>query len=394
MKFLPLALLLALLPAASAQDKGKPDPAKVDEAIKKGADWLLKKYGDGTIDASTWTGPVEIVVLTLSHAGVKKDDPGFQKLLDKMLKAPLAFTYRVCVRAMALQRIDPEKYKTELMDCAQWLVDTQLYEGEWGYPGTLHDEKTHPTAQKVDPAPPPVEKDGKKLWKVARRAKFDPKVKGDMSHIQFALLGLRACMEAGIEVPKECWANALKYLLMTQRGDGGWGYYFADRKDKSSYGSMTLAGICSVAMCRYYLGVKDALKNALKDPAVTRGMAYMARRIAFDQNPEVTDSNVIDPRAWHYYYLYSLERTGIICNTEKFGAVPWYDGGAKWLLDNQRRDGSWTTGEQMAWKAVGSMETPDTCFAILFLTRSTPPLVETGGAKKPEPTPPPPPPGK
>jgi hypothetical protein len=30
------------------------------------------------------------------------------------------------------------------------------------------------------------------------------------------------------------------------------------------------------------------------------------------------------------------------------------------------------------------MLVPDTCFAILFLTRSTPPLVETGGKKKPE----------
>jgi hypothetical protein len=98
----------------------------------------------------------------------------------------------------------------------------------------------------------------------------------------------------------------------------------------------------------------------------------------------VTRSNVIDPRAWHYYYLYSIERTGIILNTEKFGDRDWYPGGANWLIKNQQPAGSWSTGVRLQWKAAGDMTTPDTCLAILFLTRSTPPLVETGGKKKPE----------
>lgn len=385
MRALTAAWIVALTVIPSeAQEGRKVDQARVDEAIKKGAEWLIKEYGS-QIDTQTWTAPIELVVLTLHHAGVKTDHPAFVTLLDKMLKSKLQYTYRVSVRAMALHRIDAKKYQDQLAECAQWLVDTQLSEGEWGYPGTLHDPKTHPGPVTIEPPVKEKDKEGKEVWRIKRRARYDPKVKGDMSHIQFALLGLRSCMEAGVEIPKEVWANALKFLLTTQRADGGWGYYFNDRKDKSSYGSMTLAGICSVAMCRYYLGVKDALKNALKDPSVLKGIAYMARRISFDENPEVKDSNVIDPRAWHYYYLYSLERTGIICNSEKFGAVEWYPGGALWLLREQKKNGSWTTGESMQWTAAGSMETPDTCFAILFLTRSTPPLVETGVKKSPEP---------
>jgi hypothetical protein len=143
---------------------------------------------------------------------------------------------------------------------------------------------------------------------------------------------------------------------------------------------LTLAGIAAVAICEYYLGTKEPLKVA----SVQRGIAWMARRMTYDENPEIIGSNVIDPKAWHYYYLYSIERTGIILNTEKFGDKEWYPGGAAWLIKNQKEDGSWTTGVRLDWKAAGDMVIPDTCLAILFLTRSTPPLVETGHKKTPE----------
>ena len=68
------------------------------------------------------------------------------------------------------------------------------------------------------------------------------------------------------------------------------------------------------------------------------------------------------------------------------GGKPWYPLGARHLIDEQKPDGSWWTGipgEQ--WKQAGDIETADTCFAILFLTRSTPRLtvpVLTGSTGK------------
>lgn len=382
-----IAFALASLSAQDSKAPPKVDPKKVDEAIDKGAAYLLKQFEEGTTDTA-WTSPIEIVVLTLHHANVKPTHPVFDKLLKALLAAKLEYTYRVALQAMALHRVDPKKYEERIAHCAQWLVETQCAEGEWGYPGTLSDEKEIPKPVTVEPPKKEVAKDApagtEPAWAIRRRKKPDARLKGDQSNAQFALLGLRACQESGVEIPKETWTEALKFQLRTQRADGGWGYYFRDMKDKTGYGSLTLAGISAVAICRFYLGVKDPSQ----DPAVKKGIAWVAKRLEFNKNPEVTGSNVIDPLAWHFYYLYSIERTAIILNLEKFGDREWYAGGARWLLLRQNTDGSWTTGLKLQWVAAGDMVVPDTCFAILFLTRSTPPLVETGGSKKPPEAPP------
>lgn len=379
-----LAVVLAFSSFTPQQDTKKLDPKKVDEAIDKGAAFLVKEYENG-ISNTSWVSPVEIVVLTLNHANVKPDNATYQKCLESMLKSKLEYTYRVSLQAMALHRIDPKKYQDRIAACAQWLVDTQCFEGEWGYPGFLTDENVHPKPVAVEP---PAKKEVPKgapegtepSWVIKRKLRPDPKIKGDQSNAQFALLGLRACQESGVQIPRETWGAARKFMLSTQRPDGGWGYYIRDMRDKTSYGSLTLAGIAAVAICEYYLGTKEPLKVA----SVQRGMGWMARRLDFDENPMVDRSHVIDPKAWHYYYLYSIERTGIILNTEKFGDREWYTGGAQWLIRNQASNGSWSTGVSLQWKAAGNMLVPDTCLAILFLTRSTPPLVETGVKKKPE----------
>jgi hypothetical protein len=382
MRRVTMPVVVLSLACLAAQDPRNPkaDPVKVNEAIDKGAAFLLKEFAGG-INNKSWTSPVELVVLTLNHANVKADNSVYVKCLEQMLAAKLEFTYRVALQAMALHRIDARKYQDRIAECAQWLVDTQCVEGEWGYPGTLMDENAHPKPVTVEPPKKETPKGGTEpKWIIRRRVPPDPKIKGDQSNAQFALLGLRACQESGVEIPKMTWAGARKFMLYTQRPDGGWGYYFKDMRDRTSYGSLTLAGIAAVAICEYYLGTKEPLKVA----SVQKGIRWMAQRMDFAENPEVTRSNVIDPKAWHYYYLYSIERTGIILNTEKFGDREWYPGGANWLIKNQQPAGSWHTGVSLQWKAAGSMVVPDTCLAILFLTRSTPPLVETGHKKKPE----------
>ena len=71
---------------------------------------------------------------------------------------------------------------------------------------------------------------------------------------------------------------------------------------------------------------------------------------------------------WHIYYLYGLERIGMLYGTDRIGSHDWYDEGAAWLIKHQADNGSWRN-------------VPDTCFAILFLRRATAPLpgVATGG---------------
>jgi hypothetical protein len=374
-----------VLLAFAAQDL---DQSKVDEAISKGAGFLLKKYAKG-FNENAWNSSLELVMLTLAHAKVDPEDEVFKKGLAQLESTKLQYTYRVAALAMALQKIDPKKYQERIAHCAQWLVDTQLPEGEWGYPDTLKTPEETPKPVEVDAPKPPKEttrKDDKPgATQAAVVIKRSPmtrtlnlKARGDISNAQFAVLGLKACADAGMEIPKITWEGALRYFLKTQNQDGGWGYYFNGMKDKS-YASMTSAGVCSVAICRAGLGLKEPLKVQ----PVQAGLIWLGQNFKADENAFATKSHVADPERWLYYYLYSIERAGRIAGVEELGRKKWYPIGAQFLLTKQKADGSWYTGiEGVQWKGAGDIETADTCFAILFLTKATPPLTISEDTRK------------
>lgn len=370
MRILPVLLFLLALPA-SAPAQQAVDPGEVDLAVGRAAAFLLKKYEKG-FDPRGWNSSLELVMLSLSHAKVSPDDPVVQKGLRELETCRLEYTYRVAGLAMALGRIDARKYQPRIAHCAQWLVDTQLVEGEWGYPGTLNG---------ADEAPKPLEAPSPKAGTIKIRRQPNgaiPRAKGDISNTQFAILGLKACADAGIEVPKDTWVAALAYILNTQNSDGGWGYYFAGKQDSCSYAAMTCAGVASIAICRHALAAKDVSKEA----AVRAGMLWLGRTFTPEKNANVENSTTADSLRWHYYYLYSIERVGQIMKVETLGKQKWYPAGARFLLDKQKKDGSWWTGVEGEWKAAGDIETADTCFGILFLTRATPPLTATEDVKK------------
>ena len=84
------------------------------------------------------------------------------------------------------------------------------------------------------------------------------------------------------------------------------------------------------------------------------------------------------PSYWQCYHLYAVERAGRMLGFKKIGKQDWYAEGARWLLDNQKPDGSWRdAGVDTTARRPPYLDTADTCFAILFLTLATPPL--TGG---------------
>lgn len=376
-----ISLCVATSPAAAQDDV---DSAKVDAAIRGGAAFLLKKHAKG-FEPVAWNSTLELVMLTLSHAKAASDEEIFRKGLREIETCNLRYTYRVAMLAMALQRIDPVKYRDRIAHCAQWLVDTQLQRGEWGYPDTLTSLEEAPKPVEVDPPKPEKEEagaGGKRVSIAIRRPppkSLNLKARGDLSNTQFAVLGLKACADAGIEIPPATWESALRYFLQTQSQDGGWGYYFAGMKDRHSYASMTCAGVCGVAICKYGLGVPEPLR----DKAIQAGLGWLGQNFRPEENAFAKKSHVADPQRWLYYYLYSIERVGRITGVEKLGRQKWYPAGANFLLAKQRPDGSWWTevpAEQ--WTQAGDLETADTCFAILFLTKATPPLLPTVDPRK------------
>ena len=168
---------------------------------------------------------------------------------------------------------------------------------------------------------------------------------GDHSVAQFAVLGLRAAQRRGVEVPEATWRAVMKTFVEGQHNDG-WGYH----PSNSPYGSMTAAGICSIALSQW------ALKNSdpTESPEIERALDWMGKNYSVASNPKTNRHN--------WYWMYSAERTGRILDREFFGTHEWYPLGARHLVGAQQENGGWV--ERDEWIVP-------TAFALLFLTRAT-----------------------
>ena len=89
--------------------------------------------------------------------------------------------------------------------------------------------------------------------------------------------------------------------------------------------------------------------------ALRRGLAMLGREI---DRPG-------DKRPPDLYFLWSLERVGVLFNLPKIEDKDWYAWGAKALLAKQARDDSWAGSSYF-----GSSSIVDTCFALLFLKQA------------------------
>ena len=414
-----LALLLIPLSARAQEGKGfdQVDQARVSKAIADGVEYLKKTPSPGTHHEMTNTD--ELVLLTLVEARVPDEDPLVQKILAEMLKAPLERTYKVVLQAMVLEELDRVKYQDRLWQCAQFLVDNQCQNGQWGYGEPTTAANNVPTVAtkkavatgKPKPLTPPVTPEV--LAAMARGERIKPKplktmpvektkdgpAGGDNSNSQYAALGLRACHDAGIKIPEKVVTLARKWWTDTQHpGPGGEGKKDDDKKKKDAkpmvasgkgdaplppapprgwcygdvygvckggpeYAAMTAGAVGAIALCEYILG-KDGKRNE----NVRSGVAWLAANWSVTENKGPSEVEGGVPNAYLYYYLYALERLGMLYDTGKIGGHFWYPEGAKVLLDAQGKDGSWNGSRpgQPVW---------DTCFAILFLKRATRPLV-------------------
>lgn len=236
----------------------------------------------------------------------------------------------------------------------------------------------------------------------------------DLSCTQYSLLALGSCLRCGIAIPSGIIRNHVDELRKLQEKDGpeikrvlggkppkpgragktetpedrepkftratkgvkarGWAYSSAANWDKATglstaYGSMT----CSALTCLMtaldiaaQLTPEQQAKefgssvnyNSWRQNAAASfegGVAWMELRFSVTRNANYG-------RAWYYYYMYGLERVGVLCDVRYLGEHDWYAEGASALVCLQTPANDW------AGNAV------DTAFALLFLKRGTVPL--------------------
>lgn len=380
------ALLLLLLLSAATPVVAADSPTKkaderlkrlVNDAIDRGSKWLRKQQRPDGSFPSIYTrgypmGPTALSVLALLHSG---EDPngevvtaafGWIRKSHDQLGPDGLKTYSVAVTIMALAERGralskskgkfflPGKDHQWLKDLTLWIVSKQTSRGVWHYPfGGAYDH----------------------------------------SNTQYALLALKEARRVGVRVEPKVFADALAHFLRTQEkngpkvqrfeehgGDGvysrqrrrvpgvdrvrGWGYLSA----VTPTGSMTAAGVAAVAICRGEIP-GDTWKP-LREKGLTSmrdGLAWLGRRFDVRSNPRVG-------AVWHYYYLYGLERSGVLADVVYMGKHRWYAEGAKFLVDSQSPDGAWRTltgGMPGGRGGRKVLDVVDPAFALLFLVRAT-----------------------
>lgn len=382
---------------------------KVDQAIDKGVAYLKRSQGpDGVwpLHGPLMTGYSALPGLTLLECGVPADDPAVQAAAACVREhcPGLVGTYELALAVLFLDRLGDPKDHELIQQLALRIVAGQNGDGGWSYnckvlsdedykdlfaaleasrpasPGELFkpitlqrpgglglvpaDEDRPGERKEMQPARPPARRGAKRIG-ADRRGPVPPALRepleltdetpfgrSDNSNSQFAILALWAAQRHGVPLER-CLALVVKRYQATQNPDGGWGY----TAGQGSAPAMTCVGLLGMAVGHGL--ARDPAAGRTKDPMIEKGLEHLGRYIEEPQRGRGRRSNQ------SLYYLWSLERVGVLYGLPKIVDKDWYAWGAGLLVAQQHDDGSWLAGHYHA-------ATPpiNTAFALLFLKRA------------------------
>ena len=374
-----LALCLASSPARAEFDEDEakfPNEAypfefrkRVDAAIDRGAHWLLRKqkpdgFWDDRHNNSYPMGPTALATLAALKSGVPGDHPRIELAFDYLRQLPMTRTYSVAILLMALDA----RYGPARDTFAE--ADVDRYGNR---------KLENPCEEHISKADLAWMKEGVKFLVQHQRNGYwrYPFGDFDLSNTQYALLGLKAASRCGVKIPRRVWTSALEFHLEYQKEKGEEveirvnevrGDYriewtekakargFSYVKNRAATGSMTTAGLAGLLICQSELWQSRSFSGKLRArtrDAIRDGFAWMQLNFSVRNNPKAGWSA-------YYYYLYGLERAGILGRVRFIGMHDWYREGAEVLMKAQRANGSWRSDDLV-----------DTCFALLFLKRAS-----------------------
>ncbi len=167
-------------------------------------------------------------------------------------------------------------------------------------------------------------------------------------------------------MPVEPFAKLRKFLLSTQNVDGGWGY--SEKERARSYASMTAGGAMALVFCEAAVRKTRVTHPSMGDlQSVKKALAWIGNEFEPGRNRDAARAfgsrkGRRSDSFWRHYWLWSLERAASVAGTERVGKHDWYAEGARYLLEKQRKDGTWRDPES---------QLRATCFALLFFGRAT-----------------------
>jgi hypothetical protein len=405
-----LAVLVGAPVCAAPGPLTKEEQARVDRTIEKAVDFLKRaqtKSGawpltDGPVRADT---KVPIVLgfsllpaLALLESGVPASDPSVQKVADLVRNnaAKLKDTYEVSLAVLLLDRLGDSKDEGLIRDLGLRLVAFQGYSGGWGYScptlskknrddlwqalRELPEEEEGPTRSAGREAP------GRKAPQALRvLAIFQPPAKllrptepvdlqqvlyvgtTDNSNTQFALLALWAARRHGVPVARTLRLAARRFE-QSQRPDGTWDYHyptggFGGRAGRGTR-AMTAVGLLALAL-RHGVDERPGPRPPAVDRRILAGLAALSREVAVPTGQ--MERRVPLPG---FYFLWSVERVGVLYDLPTLADRDWYRWGAEALVTNQTERGDWCASTDLRDLDPGAIACVRAAFALLFLKRS------------------------
>ncbi|WP_439621858.1 HEAT repeat domain-containing protein [Gemmata sp.] len=405
--------LLALLLLAHAGAHAA-TPREIDAAKKKGADWLRAKYKAAPTNFggdANGPGPMCMAGLAMLEAGVPGDDPAVKAVTAAVREAgwTQTRTYPASLCLLYLDRYGDPADVPLIQVLGVRLLMGQTSNGGWSYdftiPGLSADEITALKAMKPPPVGklhPDVEKYAQAL--IAHRAKTALAPADDNSNTQFAVIAVWVSRKHGVPVNDALALIERRFRASQSPQTGGWPYsgVAAGQGSPAMY-CAGLIGLATGIARREELRTKPEPKPEPKksdpgpepkksddpffNPKVPEPKAEpkktpppraadaldVATRAAFiglgaalaDMAREGRGALAIKDGSHGHgdlYFLWSVERVGVLYGVEKIGGVNWYEAGAHALVFAQAPDGSWAD--------KGYAGDVNTAFAVLFLCKS------------------------
>ncbi len=409
-KLVRLAGLFGALLAVAAPAAPAATPKEIDRALKAGTDSLRARYGKGApVGNELGLGATCLTGLALLEAGVPVDDPALKAITDIVRNECFKqnATYPVALCLMYLDRRGEPADVPLVQMLAARLIVGQSRAGGWGYQSgpapTPAEEAWLRNAVKQNPAaganPPKLHPDILKYGQALMAARTAVDVAGDdNSNTQFAVLAVWLARKHGAPVDGALAAIEARFAGSQDPRTGNWAYSGPVGGQPGSP-SMYCAGLIGMAtgLARreerrlkadappppkpeapkpdkptdpFYnppAGTPAAKKPAARpadpnDRVVQLAFAGLGLTIA----DQVRNRTLLTANGGHgtsdLYFLWSLERVGVVYGVDKIGGIDWYDVGSTLLVGSQAADGSWTVG--------GYGAEVNTAFAVLFLCRS------------------------
>jgi hypothetical protein len=402
-----LALLAAGPAPGGAADTGA--RTKIRQAIKRGVRYLRRlQRDDGTWAYRTLkenekrenVGMTALAGLTLLECGAKATDPAVRKAAAavRLLTVELTYTYSLSLAIMFLDRLGDSADEVLIESMAVRLLAGQARQGTWTYycPSVSpaegrrlnkHIKRHAELLAKGQPA-----KKGPRKRRTARdlspaiiaqlvqinRQELSGSSEADNSNTQLANLALWIARRHGLPVDAAL-KRVRSHYRATQGVTGGWTYTLQPLKTANGQvilpsGTMTCAGLLGLAIgegvsqerARGKKPNRISQRQLVKDRNIARGLAVLAACVGKPldfRNKGDLRARYLGRQAGHsYYFLWSMERVAMIYGLRTLNKKDWYAWGSQVLLANQEDDGSW----RGSFAAGGA----DTCFALLFLSRS------------------------